>query len=185
MHGWVERWIRVVHEISCGGLPVFSLLFLPWGSSSNPRLLLPRLSPSHPLTGRRLSLMKASKHRPGCPQGGSLDVLLPRLNLGNTMSGRSHPSRLRRRTFACGQLRLTSPAQVCDLRSGQAKHIGLPASRAPLPFTHSLLSLPPGIPALPQTHAAKGLGKAHQAPLFIECPQCIGLKPNAELDYCT
>lgn len=29
------------------------------------------------------------------------------------------------------------------------------------------------------------LGKAWKTPLFIECSQCIGLQPNAELDYCT
>lgn len=52
-------------------------------------------------------------------------------------------------------------------------------------FIPCLLGLPPKIPASPQAASSQNLGKAHQAPLFIECSSCIGLQPKAELDYCT
>lgn len=53
------------------------------------------------------------------------------------------------------------------------------------PFIPCLLGLPPKLPASFQAASSQKLGKAHQVPLFIECSQCIGLQPEAELDYCT
>lgn len=130
--------------------------------------------------------MKASKHRPGCPQGGSLDVLLPRLNLGipcqeegptQTDSGEEHVPVV---SFATA-----SPAQVCVLGGRRSKHIGLRGLQSS-PTRHPLsLELASRAPSFTSDTCGQDLGKAHQAPLFIECPQCIGLKPNAELDYCT
>lgn len=129
--------------------------------------------------------MKASKHRPGCPQGGSLDVLLPRLNLGTSCQEEGHTQtdsgeeHLHVVSFAAA-----SPAQVCDLWGRQAKHIcllGLQSSITLHPLSLELASWDPSFTSDTRT---QDLRKAHQAPLFIECPQCIGLKPNAELDYC-
>lgn len=131
--------------------------------------------------------MKASKHRPVCPQGRSLYVLYPD-GIWKTMSGRrSHPNQLRRVTFACWRYHGSKPnTRLYNLWVRQSEHIRLHGLQSSAALHHYLLQLLPGIPASSQTYTARiYLGKAHQAPLFIECSQCTGLKPNAELDYCT
>lgn len=79
--------------------------------------------------------MKASKHRPGCPRGGSLDGLLPGLDLGipcqeeghtHTDSGKEH---LHEVSFAAA-----SRHRCVISGTGRPSMSASVASRASLPF---------------------------------------------------
>lgn len=74
---------------------------------------------NHPLTGRRISLMKASKHGPECPQGQRLYVLLPRLNQGKLPGKKAHPPQSSGMTFAWHRLHPAKPAHRCRICGGQ------------------------------------------------------------------
>lgn len=96
----------------------------PLGKPLKLHRLLPHPSQNHPLTGRRISLMEASKHGP-CVPGRKAFCTFTLTESGKTSSGRSHPNRLRGAAFACHRLQGNKPnTGVYSL--GQAIRVNLP-----------------------------------------------------------
>lgn len=137
-----------------------------------------------PLTGNRVSLMMTASTV--CPQGGSLRALLPRLNQGKVCQEEDTPSPTHGRSLCRSQALPRQGNGRCIISGpGSQSKAASPHSMALPLFIPSLLGWPPEIPASPQAASSQNLGKALQAPSYVECSQCIGLQPNADLDYCT
>lgn len=166
--------------------PIFFLLFVPWDSPYHPAdtcLTPPRTA--HSQEGG-ISLMKASKHQPMCPKGGSPNVLLPWLNQGKLCQEEGHTLTDSPNNICMSQ----APSKQADTevyysyarQSQQICLFGLPSSTILGSLSLELSSWDPSF--VPDINS-QNLWRAHQTPFFTECPQCIGLKSNAELDYCT
>lgn len=137
-----------------------------------------------PLTGRRVSLMMTVSMV--CPSGGSLHALLPRLNQGKVCQEEDTPSPTHGRSLCRSQALPKQGNSRCIISGpGSQSKSAFSHSVALPPFIPSLSGLPPEIPASSHAASSQNLGKAHQVPFYIECSQCIGLQPNADLDYCT
>lgn len=62
--GWMDGWkggYTLSTKFHVKDCPVFSLLFLPWESSYNPRLLLPHLTSPKPPTHRKETFLNEGK----------------------------------------------------------------------------------------------------------------------------
>jgi hypothetical protein len=141
-----------------------------------------------PPTHRKENFLNEGKWTPGCPKGGSLYVLLRRLNQEKLSGRKAHPNQLMGVTFACHRLHPSKPVHRCttSVLGNLSKCASLSFRAPPSIILPSLfLELASEDPSSVSDTTSQTLGKAHQATLFIECPQCIGVKPNAELDYCT